>query len=233
MLTQLSSRDGAIRTNFHRDGSFGLIAAHAHGTRLVSICSGIFVLAATGLLNDKRATTHWRYIDKVSRAFPAIQLQPDVLYVDEGDILTSAGSAAGIDLCLHIIRKDFGTLTANKVARRLVVSPHREGGQAQFIDKPVGDPVNPWLSHLLEWVQARLQHRITIDQLAAQAHLSRRTLSRRFVEVTGTSPLDWVTGLRIRLARDLLETTEFPSKRLRRNAASGLRQRYSIISGSM
>jgi AraC family transcriptional activator FtrA len=125
-----------------------LIAAHAHGARLVSICSGIFVLAATGLLNDKRATTHWRYIDKVSRAFPAIQLQPDVLYVDEGDILTSAGSAAGIDLCLHIIRKDFGTLTANKVARRLVVSPHREGGQAQFIDKPVGGPVNPWLSHL-------------------------------------------------------------------------------------
>jgi AraC family transcriptional activator FtrA len=185
-----------------------LIAAHERGARLVSICSGIFVLAATGLLNNKRATTHWRYIDKVSRAFPAIQLQPDVLYVDEGDILTSAGSAAGIDLCLHIVRKDFGTLTANKVARRLVVSPHREGGQAQFIDKPVGDPSNPWISHLLEWVQARLQNPITIDQLAKQARMSKRTLSRRFAEATGTSPLDWMTGLRIRLAKDLLETTE-------------------------
>jgi AraC family transcriptional regulator, transcriptional activator FtrA len=120
----------------------------------------------------------------------------------------SAGSAARIDLCLHIVRKDFGTLTANKVARRLVVSPHREGGQAQFIDKPVGDPSNPWLPHLLEWVQARLQNPITIDQLAIQARMSKRTLSRRFSEATGTSPLDWVTGLRIRLAKDLLGTTE-------------------------
>ena len=110
-----------------------LLAAHKRGARLVSICSGIFVLAATGLLDGRRATTHWKYVAKLALAFPSIQIQPDVLYVDEGDILTSAGSAAGIDLCLHIIRKDFGTLIANKVARRLVVSPHREGGQAQFI----------------------------------------------------------------------------------------------------
>jgi len=184
-----------------------LTAAHERGARLVSICSGIFVLAATGLLNDRRATTHWRYIEKLSSVFPAIRLQPDVLYVDEGDVLTSAGSAAGIDLCLHIIRKDFGTLTANRVARRLVVSPHREGGQAQFIDKPVGEQASPWLSHLLGWVQVRLQDPITVAQLANRARMSKRTLSRRFVETTGTSPLDWITALRVRRAKDLLETT--------------------------
>jgi len=175
-----------------------LIAAHERGARLVSICSGIFVLAATGLLNDRRATTHWRYIEKLGSAFPAIRLQPDVLYVDEGDILTSAGSAAGIDLCLHLIRKDFGTLTANRVARRLVVSPHREGGQAQFIDKPVGEQASPWLSHLLHWAQERLHDPITVAQLAKRAGMSKRTLSRRFVEMTGTSPLDWITSLRVR-----------------------------------
>jgi AraC family transcriptional activator FtrA len=184
-----------------------LTAAHEGGARLVSICSGIFVLAATGLLNGRRATTHWRYIEKLSRVFPAIRLQPDVLYVDEGDILTSAGSAAGIDLCLHLIRKDFGTLTANTVARRLVVSPHREGGQAQFIDKPVGEQASPWLSHLLHWAQARLHDPITVAQLAKRACMSKRTLNRRFVEMTGTSPLDWITSLRVRRAKDLLETT--------------------------
>jgi AraC family transcriptional activator FtrA len=146
-------------------------------------------------------------VEKLGRAFPAIQLQPDVLYVDAGDILTSAGSAAGIDLSLHIIRKDFGTLTANRVARRLVVSPHREGGQAQFIDKPVGEHSSPWLSYLLDWLQARLRDPITVAQLASRARMSKRTLSRRFVEATGTSPLDWITALRVRRAKDLLETT--------------------------
>ncbi len=184
-----------------------LIAAHQRGARLVSICSGIFVLAATGLLNGRRATTHWKYVDKLRSAFPLIQLQPDVLYVDDGDILTSAGSAAGIDLCLHIIRNDFGTLIANNVARRLVVSPHREGGQAQFIDKPVGDQTSPWLAHLLEWVQVRLHNSITVEQLASQARMSKRTLSRRFAETTGNSPLDWITSLRVRRAKDLLETS--------------------------
>jgi AraC family transcriptional regulator, transcriptional activator FtrA len=185
-----------------------LVSAHQQGARLVSICSGIFVLAATGLLSGRRGTTHWRYIDQLRRTFPDIQLQPDVLYVDEEDILTSAGSAAGIDLCLHIIRKDFGTKTVNTVARRLVVAPHREGGQAQFIDRPVGEQTNPWLSQLLDWVQVRLHTSITVEQLADQAHMSRRTLSRRFAETTGTSPLDWVTNLRIRRAKDLLETTK-------------------------
>jgi AraC family transcriptional activator FtrA len=184
-----------------------LLTAHQRGARLVSFCSGVFVLAATGLLNGRRATTHWRYVEKLARAFPQIKLQPDVLYVDEGDVLTSAGSAAGIDLCLHLIRKDFGTMIANKVARRLVVSPHREGGQAQFIDKPIGEQANPWLSHLLDWVQLKLHERIMVRQLADEARMSKRTLTRRFAEATGTSPLEWIATLRVRRARDLLETT--------------------------
>jgi len=183
-----------------------LIKAHERGARLVSVCSGVFVLGATGLLNGRHATTHWRYIEKLTRKFPLIQLQPDVLYVDEGDILSSAGSAAGIDLCLHIIRKDFGAVVANQVARRLVVPPHREGGQAQFIDKPVGEEAHPWLTQLLEWTLARIHKQITVERLASAAHVSKRTLSRRFAETTGTSPLDWVSGLRVRRAKDLLET---------------------------
>lgn len=184
-----------------------LLKAHQRGARLVSVCSGIFVIAATGLLNGRHATTHWRYLDKLARAYPLIRLEPDVLYVDEQDIMTSAGSAAGIDLCLHIIRKDFGALIANRVARRLVVSPHREGGQAQFVDKPVGEQAHPWLAHLLEWTRKRLHERITIGQLSEEAHMSKRTLTRRFAETTGTSPLNWITTLRVQRAKDLLETT--------------------------
>jgi AraC family transcriptional regulator, transcriptional activator FtrA len=184
-----------------------LLAAHRRGARLVSICSGIFVLAATGLLDGRGATTHWRYADKLRSAFPLVQLQPDVLYVDEGDILTSAGSAAGIDLCLYIIRKDFGAAVANQVARRLVISPHREGGQAQFIDRPVGEQSRPWLSNLLEKIQNRLHEPITVQELATYARTSTRTLSRRFAQTTGCSPMEWITSLRVRRAKDLLETT--------------------------
>jgi AraC family transcriptional activator FtrA len=181
--------------------------AHKRDARLVSICSGVFVIAATGLLNGKRATTHWRYTEELARRYPEIQIQPDVLYVDEGRILTSAGSAAGIDLGLHIIRSDFGTLVANQVARRLVMPPHREGGQAQFIERPVGDEGSPWLSKLLEWVERHLTEDLTADRLARQACVSKRTLARRFVETTGTSPAAWVTGLRMARVKELLETT--------------------------
>jgi AraC family transcriptional activator FtrA len=184
-----------------------LISAHRRGARLVSICTGIYVLAATGLLDGRRATAHWRDTPVLAKTFPNIEILPDVLYVDEGDVLTSAGSAAGIDLCLHIIRKDFGTSIANLVARRLVVAPHRDGGQAQFIKRPVEEPENPWLSRLLEWAQRRLHNRVTVNDLAVQARMSKRTLSRRFAEATGEGPLEWLNGLRIRLAKDLLETT--------------------------
>jgi AraC family transcriptional activator FtrA len=181
--------------------------AHRRGARLVSICSGVFVIAATGLLNGKSATTHWRYTEELARRYPEIHIQPDVLYVDEGDILTSAGSAAGIDLGLHIIRRDFGTLVANQVARRLIMPPHRDGGQAQFIERPVADEGSPWLSRLLEWVQRHLTDDLTVDGLARQVCVSKRTLTRRFIETTGTSPADWVAGLRVARAKELLETT--------------------------
>jgi AraC family transcriptional regulator, transcriptional activator FtrA len=184
-----------------------LIRAHARGARLVSICSGVFVLAATGLLNGRRATTHWMYAEKLAQRYPEIRVEPDVLYVDEGDILTSAGSAAGIDLCLHIVRRDFGARAANSVARRLVVYPHREGGQAQFVERAVGNEESPWFSKLLEWAQRHLEEELSVQRLAAQAGMSERTLARRFTEATGTSPANWVIGLRVAKARDLLETT--------------------------
>ncbi len=181
--------------------------ANRRGARLVSICSGVFVIAATGLLNGKRATTHWRYTEELARRYPEIRIEPDVLYVDEGNILTSAGSAAGIDLGLHIIRRDFGTAAANQVARRLIMPPHRDGGQAQFIDRPVADEDSPWLSKLLEWAERHLAEDLTIHRLADQACVSKRTLARRFIQATGTSPADWVIGLRVSRAKELLETT--------------------------
>jgi AraC family transcriptional activator FtrA len=184
-----------------------LIRAHARGARLVSICSGAFVLAATGLLNGRRATTHWMYAAKLAEKHPSIRVEPDVLYVDEGDILTSAGSAAGIDLCLHIVRRDFGSRIANGVARRLVVYPHREGSQAQFIERAVENEENPWFSKLLEWAQRHLAEELPVERLAAKAGMSERTLARRFTEATGTSPANWITGLRVARAKELLETT--------------------------
>ena len=184
-----------------------LIRAHDRGARLVSICSGVFVLAATGLLDGRPATTHWRFAKSFARQYPRVQFDPDVLYVDDGDVMTSAGSAAGIDLCLHIIRRDFGARVTNQVARRLVMPPHREGGQTQYIPQPVGDEERPWLAHLLEWAQRRLHEDLPIERLAREARMSKRTLARRFSEMTGTSPADWLVGLRVGRAKDLLETS--------------------------
>src|SRR5262244_4050324 len=143
-----------------------LRAAHAAGARLVSICSGVFVLAATGLLDGKRATTHWRYAEQLASRYPGIQVEADRLYVDEGSILTSAGSAAGIDLCLHIVRRDHGAEIANVVARRLVVPPHREGGQAQYASHPIRAESKGGLAPVLDWAQEHLDRRLTIDELA-------------------------------------------------------------------
>lgn len=191
-----------------------LRAAHARGVRLVSICSGVFVLAATGLLAGRKATTHWRFAELLARDYPDIQVDPDVLYVDEGDILTSAGSAAGIDLCLHIIRKDFGARVVNEVARRLVMAPHREGGQAQFIPQPVGDATEPWLSDLFQWTERHLHEPLTMSRLASIARMKPRTFFRRFSAMTGSSPADWLTGLRIARARDLLEMSNKSIERI-------------------
>lgn len=185
-----------------------LTLAHARGARLMSICSGVFVLAATGLLDGRRATTHWRYAETLRTLYPAIEVQPDVLYVDEGDLLTSAGSAAGLDLGLHLIRRDFGPEAANSVARRLVVPPHRDGGQAQFIDRPV--PVAheaSRLSPVLDRMRADLAGDHTIKALATAAGMSERTFLRRFEAATGQTPARWLLAERLNRARDLLETS--------------------------
>lgn len=191
----------------------GLVAAlrraHGAGARLVSICSGVFVLAATGLLDGRRATTHWRYATRLAEAHPAIRFAPDVLYVDEGDVLTSAGSAAGIDLCLHIVRADHGAGAANRVARRLVVPAHREGGQAQYVERPVPpEREGARLGPLLDRIRAGLNQAWSVDAMAGAAGMSRRTFLRRFQETTGQAPGDWLTAERLARARELLETTD-------------------------
>jgi AraC family transcriptional activator FtrA len=184
-----------------------LRAAHARGARLLSICSGSFVLAATGLLDGRRATTHWRYADQLQRRFPRIRVDPDVLYVDEGQILTSAGSAAGLDLCLHLVRRDYGPTVANQVARRLVIPPHRDGGQAQFLPRPVDKLERGSLSELMDQMRRRLGEPLRIADLARLAAMSERTFMRRFQAATGMSPADWITRMRVDCARELLEST--------------------------
>jgi AraC family transcriptional activator FtrA len=182
--------------------------AHGRGARLMSICSGVFVLAATGLLSGKRATTHWHYAEQLSAAYPDIEVEPDVLYVDEGRVLTSAGSAAGIDLCLHVVRADFGPDVANRLARRLVVPPHREGGQAQFIERPV-PPAREGVrfAPLFDRMRARLAEEQPIAELAGEAGMSVRTFLRRFKAATGMPPGEWLLAERLIRARELLETT--------------------------
>jgi AraC family transcriptional activator FtrA len=184
-----------------------LRTAHNRGARLLSICSGSVVLAATGLLDGKRATTHWRYADELQRLYPNIQVDPDVLYVDEGQILTSAGSAAGLDLCLHLVRRDYGPAVANQVARRLVIPPHREGGQAQFLERPVDQRERGSLSALLDKMTRRLSEPLRIAELARLAAMSERTFMRRFRAATGMTPADWITRMRVDRARELLEGT--------------------------
>jgi AraC family transcriptional regulator, transcriptional activator FtrA len=194
--------------------------AHANGARLVSICSGVFVLAATGLLAGRRATTHWRYVEQLAAAYPDIRVEPDVLYVDEGQILTSAGSAAGLDLGLHLIRRDFGPAIANHVARRLVIPPHRDGGQAQFIDRPV-QVEGAALAGLFDWIRANLTEDLPIGRLARRAGLSERTFLRRFGAATGTTPNDWITTARLARARELLEATDLAVERVATDSGFG------------
>jgi AraC family transcriptional regulator, transcriptional activator FtrA len=183
-----------------------LRAAADRGTRIVSLCTGAFVLAAAGLLDNKLATTHWRHVDAFSAAFPAVRVDPDVLYVDQESVMTSAGSAAGIDLLLHIVRKDFGPEAANSVARRMVVQPHRNGGQAQFIERPVQHYPNGKLASLLGTMRERLDTPMTISSLAQQAAMSERTFLRRFKEMTGMTPANWLMSVRLECAKQLLET---------------------------
>ena len=184
-------------------------AAHARGARVLSVCSGAFVLAAAGLLDGRTATTHWMFADELARRYPAVTVDPSVLYIDDGDVMTTAGTAAGIDLCLHVVRLDYGAEVANVVARRMVVPPHRDGGQAQYVAAPVPacsdeDP----LAATLAWAIEHLDEDLTVKRLAEVAHESPRTFARRFRDATGTTPLQWVIAQRIVLAQRLLETTD-------------------------
>ncbi|MCD2171975.1 transcriptional regulator FtrA [Rhizobium sp. C4] len=184
-----------------------LQAANRRGARVMSLCSGITVLAQAGLLSGLKATTHWRYADSIAARFPDIALDPSVLYVDNGTVLTAAGSAAGIDLCLHVVRRDFGTEAANSVARRLVVPPHREGGQAQFIPGPVArDHEKERLSPLFDWMRKNIANDLPLTMLAERAGMSLRSFQRRFEEATGVSPGEWIAMTRLREAQRLLET---------------------------
>ena len=192
------------------------------GGRLVSICSGVFVLAAAGVLDGRRATTHWRYAETLARRYPRIRVDPDVLYVDEGPVLTSAGSAAGLDLCLHIVRRDHGAAVANSVARRLVLAPHRDGGQQQFVAAPVaGEAGTGRLSALLDWLPAHIDQPLDVAALARQAGMSVRTFQRRFRDATGAAPGKWLIRQRIARARHLAETTDLTVEQIATRSGFG------------
>ncbi len=181
--------------------------AHANGARIASICSGVFILAAAGLLDARQATTHWRLVDKLQERFPLVNINGDVLYIDGGDVLTSAGSAAGLDLCMHIVRQDRGVGWANRLARRLVLPAQREGGQRQFITAPVPRERGGQISELLDCIKLKLDEAWPVARMAKEAGLSNRTLARRFRDATGETPLAWLTAMRVQHATELLEST--------------------------
>ncbi|MER6680630.1 GlxA family transcriptional regulator [Streptomyces olivaceoviridis] len=178
------------------------------GTRVLSVCSGVFVLAAAGLLDGRRCAVHWHHAEQLSRRYPRLTVEPDVLYVDEDPVITSAGTAAGIDACLHIVRKEQGPEVANKIARRMVVPPHRDGGQAQFIERPLPKAPCDTVGEVLAWMEAHLDQEVTVEQLAARAHMAPRTFARRFQQETGTTPYRWILRQRVLLAQELLEGTD-------------------------
>ena len=209
-------------------------AAHDAGARIASICTGAFVLAAAGLLEGRRATTHWMHAERLARSYPTVQVEPDVLYLDDGDILTSAGTASGIDLCLHIVRTDYGTAVANDLARRLVTAPHRPGGQAQFIPGPAPQH-DGQLGDLLAWATGHLDQPLTVADLARRVNMSGRTLTRHFAAVTGTTPLQWLLTQRIHRAQELLENTddsvEHIAGRTGLGTATSLRRHFHRVLG--
>lgn len=204
--------------------------AHARGARVLSICSGAFALAHAGLLDGRRATTHWALADELAARFPAVRVDPDVLYVDDGDVATSAGSGAGIDLCLHLVRADQGAGYAAHVARNMVMPPHREGGQLQYAAPAHPAQFDGSLAPLLAWAGERLAEPIGIEELAARAGVSTRTLARRFADQLGVSPGQWLLAQRIGTARELLESTDLPLEAVARrsglSSATNLRRRF-------
>ena len=178
------------------------------GARVLSVCTGAFILGAAGLLDGRRCTTHWRHAQELARLFPAAQVDPSVLSVDDDSVITSAGTAAGIDACLYLVRKEQGSRVANAIARRMVVPPHRDGGQAQYVERPVAEPAGDTLSDVIGWMERHLDEQVTVCELAGRAAMSARTFARRFVQETGTTPQRWLTGQRILLAQQLLEESD-------------------------
>jgi transcriptional regulator GlxA family with amidase domain len=178
------------------------------GARVLSVCSGVFLLAAAGLLDGRRCAVHWHHAEELARAYPRLTVEPDVLYVDEDPVITSAGTAAGIDACLHIVRKEQGPEVANKIARRMVVPPHRDGGQAQYIERPLPRSRCDTVGEVLVWMERHLDEEVTVEQLAERAHMSPRTFARRFQQETGTTPYRWILRQRVLLAQRLLEATD-------------------------
>jgi transcriptional regulator GlxA family with amidase domain len=213
-----------------------LRAAHAGGARIAGLCSGAFVLAAAGLLDGRPATTHWGLAGVLAERYPKVRVQADVLYIDDGDILTAGGGAAGMDLALHLVRTSYGADMANRLARSIVIPPHRPGGQAQYIEAPVpsvtgGDPVGETLG----WALERLDRPLPIDAMARRAGMSRRTFDRRFREITGTAPATWLTHQRVLRAQRLLESTALPVEEVARtcgfSSAAALRPHFRRFVG--
>ncbi|MET7141368.1 helix-turn-helix domain-containing protein [Xanthomonas sp. PPL139] len=210
--------------------------AHAAGAQVVGLCLGTFVLADAGLLDGRPATTHWAALARFAQRHPQVRLQPDVLYVDDGDVLTSAGTVAGIDCCLHLVRRRHGAEVANRIARRLVVAPHRQGGQAQYVEQPL--PANrrdALLGPTLDWMLQRLEQPLRLDALAAHARMSRRSFTRQFRQVTGTTVVQWLAHQRLVRAQQLLERTDLALERIAAScgfgSAGALRQQFARALG--
>jgi AraC family transcriptional regulator, transcriptional activator FtrA len=208
--------------------------AHARGCRILSMCGGAFVLAEAGLLDGRRAAAHWAECDELASRYPALTVDSGVLFVDDGDILTGAGSAASIDLCLHVVRQDYGSEVATQLARQLVVPPQRDGGQAQFIDKPLPLPARESLfADTIDWAQSHLDEAITVDELARRSAMSPRTFARRFLATTGTTPYQWLLVQRVQLAQRLLEMSDLPIEHVAQRSgfctAGNLRKHFSRV----
>ncbi|MFT4127881.1 MAG: helix-turn-helix domain-containing protein [Gordonia sp. (in: high G+C Gram-positive bacteria)] len=210
-------------------------AVVAGGGRLLTVCSGAFVAGAAGLLDGRRCTTHWRYGDRLARMFPKATVDTDVLFVDDGPLTTSAGTAAGIDAALHLVRESWGSPVANRIARRMVVPPHRDGGQRQFVDRPIPTCTDEGFGALLEWMVDNLDRDIAVDELAARMHMSGRTFARRFVDEVGVPPRRWLTEQRILAAKNLLEQTDLPIEEVARlvgySSATLLRHHFAASVG--
>ncbi|TDD43028.1 GlxA family transcriptional regulator [Saccharopolyspora elongata] len=226
---------GQIRDIYPAKALAGLRDAVARGATVLSVCSGAFMLGAAGLLDGRPCTTHWYYATEFRRRFPTARLDPDVLYVDDGNVVTSAGTAAGIDACLHLVRRELGSAAAMKIARRMVVPPQRDGGQRQFIDLPVPECSGDSLQPLLSWLQESLDDEHTIASLAGRAQMSQRTFARRFVAETGTTPNQWLATQRVLHARRLLEDTQLGIDQIARecgfSTAALLRHHFRRIVG--